>query len=157
MGRKERVADYFSKRLRKEREHRGWSQAYMAKLLSDKGIPAIATTIAKIEAGDRAVRIDEATGIADLFEVSLDLLLGRRAGLENELTYTRRALLDTAQKSFWDVNAINLALRDKFGDLLKLELGRDETLESEGKRALDALTEAQEALFKFAWLEEEKE
>ena len=39
-----------------------------------------ATTIAKIEAGSRSVRINEAVGIADLFEVSLDTLLGRKSG-----------------------------------------------------------------------------
>jgi hypothetical protein len=38
------------------------------------------TTVAKIEAGDRSVRINEAVGIADLFEVSLDSLLGRKLG-----------------------------------------------------------------------------
>ena len=50
----------------------------MAKALSTVGIHTMhPTTIAKIEAGDRSVRINEAVGIADLFEVSLDTLLGR--------------------------------------------------------------------------------
>jgi hypothetical protein len=36
-----------------------------------------ATTIAKIEAASRSVRINEAVALADLFGVSLDWLLGR--------------------------------------------------------------------------------
>ena len=40
----------------------------MAKMLADRGVqPMHPTTIAKIEAGDRSVRINEAVEIADLF------------------------------------------------------------------------------------------
>ena len=60
MGNRKWTDDYFSKRLRAEREQRGWSQADMAKRLSAKDIPMHWTTIAKIEAGDRSVRIVEA-------------------------------------------------------------------------------------------------
>jgi len=35
------------------------------------------TTIAKIEKGERSVRIDEAAGIAELIETSVDALPGR--------------------------------------------------------------------------------
>ena len=73
--------DRFGKRVKAERERRGWSQAEMAKILSDKGLrPMHPTTVAKIEAGDRSVRINEAVGMADLFEVSMDSLLGRIPG-----------------------------------------------------------------------------
>ena len=69
----------FGKRVKKERDHRGWSQAEMAKMLSDNGIqPMHPTTIAKIEMGMRSVRINEAVGIANLFATSLDELLDRR-------------------------------------------------------------------------------
>ncbi len=75
--------------MRTEREHRKWSPAHLAKLLSDNGVEQIyPTTVAKIEAGERKVRINEATVIADLFGVSLDSLLGRGAGLDNDLVYT---------------------------------------------------------------------
>lgn len=76
MGRRERTETYFREKLKTERESRGWSQSAMAKMLSDNGIPMHATTIAKIEAGDRAVRIDEAAGIAQLLDESVDVLLG---------------------------------------------------------------------------------
>ena len=79
----------FAELVKAKRDHRGWSQAYMANLLSDNGIhPLHPTTIAKIEAGDRSVRINEAEGIADLFEVSVDSLLGRKpAPQQNDVTY----------------------------------------------------------------------
>lgn len=66
MGRREQTANYFGKRVKAERERRGWSQSQMAKLLSDNKIPMIhASTIAKIELGSRPTSIDEAIGIAD--------------------------------------------------------------------------------------------
>jgi transcriptional regulator with XRE-family HTH domain len=109
------------KRVKDEREHRGWSQLQMAKLLSDNGIPMMhPTTIAKIEAGDRAVRIDEAAGIADLFGVSLDSLLDRRAGLEeDEFTYRLRALRDTAAKHLLEVGVIANAVSERLTDVLQ--------------------------------------
>lgn len=68
----------FRKSVRLERERRGWSQSYMAKLLTDRGIDSIyPTTVAKIESGDREVKLDEAAALADLFGGSLDWLLGR--------------------------------------------------------------------------------
>lgn len=96
MGRRERTADYFRKRLKTERELRGWSQVEMAKTLSDNGIPMHATTIAKIELGDRTVRIDEATAIADLLEVSLDALLGRK-GMEDDRSHALSVLADESR------------------------------------------------------------
>ena len=49
----------------------------MAKLLKDKGFSTYTTTIHKIENGQRPVPLDEAAAIADLFDMSLDSLLGR--------------------------------------------------------------------------------
>ncbi len=127
----------------------------MAKRLRDKGIePMHPTTIAKIESGDRAVRIDEATGIADLFEISLDSLLGRKAGLDNDLGYALRALRDGAQKSVWDLTAIyNSGLRERLSDVLDLEFEGADELQRDGNRALDALDAAVEALLKVASFE----
>ena len=68
----------FGQRVKAEREDRGWSQADMAKKLSAVGVHLMhPTTITKIEAGDRSVRINEAVGIADVFDMSMDALLGR--------------------------------------------------------------------------------
>lgn len=79
MGSQKWTDKRFGQRVKAGREERKWSQADTAKMLSANGIqPMHPTTIAKIEAGDRSVRINEAVGIADLFEVSLDALLGRQ-------------------------------------------------------------------------------
>jgi transcriptional regulator with XRE-family HTH domain len=91
---------HFGQRVKVEREHRRWSQADMAKKLSALGIhPMHPTTIAKIEAGDRSVRINEAVGIAELFEVSLDSLLGLKWWpQQSDVTYTLRVLRAAAQQ-----------------------------------------------------------
>src|SRR5271163_4440786 len=79
MGSQKWADDRLGNRIKVERENRGWSQVDMANMLSDNGIqPMHPTTVAKIEAGTRSVRINEAVGIADLFEVSLDSLLDRK-------------------------------------------------------------------------------
>lgn len=147
MGRRQQTEDYFGKRVKDERVHREWSQSQMAKLLSDNGVPMMhPTTIAKIEAGDRAVRIDEAAAIADLFEVSLDSLLGRTAGLEDELTYRLRALRDTAAKHLLEVGTIANAVSDRLDDVMQLEFDGRNDIESRGKRAVHALGAGQLAL-----------
>ena len=88
MGSQKWTDKRFGERVKAKRDDRGWSQADMAKMLSDRGIhPMHPTTVAKIEAGDRSVRINEAVGIADLFEVSLDALLGRREPDDTTLTF----------------------------------------------------------------------
>lgn len=109
----------FGERVKDEREHRGWSQANMAKMLSDNGIhPMHPTTVAKIEAGDRSVRINEAVGIADLFEVSVDSLAGRKPGAQRgELTYLLRVFRDTADRSSQQVWAILETIREQLKEL----------------------------------------
>jgi hypothetical protein len=78
----------------------------MAKLLSENGIPMIhATTIAKIEAGSRPTRIDEAIGIADVFGISLDALLGRE-GMEDESSHAMTLLADEAAQLMPEVTQI---------------------------------------------------
>jgi transcriptional regulator with XRE-family HTH domain len=116
MGRKERTEIYFRKRLKRERDSRGWSQAEIAKLLSDNGIPMHSTTIAKIEAGDRAVRIEEATGIADLLDVSLDGLLGRK-GMEDDQSHAMSVLADEARKIGIEAGDMMERLRRAYADL----------------------------------------
>ena len=116
MGRKERTEDYFRKRLRVERELKGWSQSDVAKMLSDNGTAMHSTTIAKIEAGDRNVRIDEATAISDLFEVSLDGLLGRK-GIEDDQSHALSVLADEAQKVLPDLMQIRERVWRAYQDL----------------------------------------
>ena len=111
-----RTEDYFRKRLKAERQRREWSQSDIAKLLSENRIPMHPTTIAKIEAGDRSVRIDEATGIADLLGLSLDGLLGRK-GMEDERSHAMTVLAEEARKLIPEVIDIVDRLRRAYQEL----------------------------------------
>ncbi len=88
--------DRFSRRVKFEREVRGLSQADLAKLLSEKGLRAHPTTIAKIESRDadrpRSIRLDEAAAMAEVFDTSIDELLGQVR------TFDRRAAVDRVAK-----------------------------------------------------------
>jgi len=73
------------------------------------------TTMAKIGAGDRLLRFNNAVGIADMFEVSVDFLLGRNATANrSELTYRLRVFLDAAEQS-------HQHLRRRFGRCSRVE------------------------------------
>jgi transcriptional regulator with XRE-family HTH domain len=119
MGRPSTIENRFRERVKKERDRRGWSQADVAKMLGDTGIKGIyPTTVAKIESGERAVRIDEATALADLFEVPLDALLGRKHhSQEDELAYLLRVLRDTARQSSQQVLAAMETIREQLEEL----------------------------------------
>jgi transcriptional regulator with XRE-family HTH domain len=115
VGLRERTDAYFGTRVRRERELRGWSQEELAKRLTDKGIPVYASTIAKIESEKkpRAPRLGEAAVIADLFDISLDALLGRRPGVENyEMASQLRLLRDTTMQSSQQVWASMETIRE---------------------------------------------
>jgi hypothetical protein len=119
----------------------------MAKLLSDKGIQAHPTTVAKIEAGDRAAKIDEVAVVADLFGVSLDTLLGRRAKPRSDLVYTLTAVVDTAYRSSTQVQQIRTALADRIADLSALDdLPARDALVAGCKRARALLMSADDEL-----------
>lgn len=131
MGNQGRVGDRFRKRLKSERQRRDWSQEDVAKMLADKGIHGIyPTTIAKIEAGDRAVRIDELTAIADLLDVSLDGLLGRLRRPGRDLTSTLQDFADTARLASVQLSTIEESLEAKAAEVAAFEFeGRDQIIE----------------------------
>lgn len=132
MGNQGRVGDRFRKRLRDERKRREWSQEDVAKMLADKGIHGVySTTIAKIEAGDRAVRIDELTALADIFDMSLDGLIGRnRRHTAEDLTLTLQAYLETARAAASQLAAIETSLSNHSAQLAAFEFeGRKTVIE----------------------------
>jgi len=71
--------DRFGRRLRMEREQRGWTQADVATRLDRMGMKLHSTAIAKMEQRDvqrpRAIRLSEAQAIAELFNMTLDEML----------------------------------------------------------------------------------
>lgn len=144
MGVQEQMDSHFGRRVREERKRRDWSQEELAKRLSDKGLPVYASTIAKIESEHkpRAVRLAEAAAIADLFDVSMDTLLGRSVGPKADEMYTLRALLDTAQQAAWQVSAIERSLRDQVAQLAAFgPKGYTKTISDECARACDMLAQ----------------
>jgi transcriptional regulator with XRE-family HTH domain len=98
MGFRELTDSQFGKRVREERDRRGWSQEELAKRLTERGIHVHASTIAKIESEKkpRAVRLGEAVGIADLFELSVDVLLDRQGPDDSTLTFALTVLCSYA-------------------------------------------------------------
>lgn len=153
MGRREQTANHFGKLVRDERMQRDWSQAQMAARLSASGIPRIhPTTIAKIEAGDRPTRIDEAIGIADLFGVSLDKLLGRDIGPQQDLAYTLQALMQAAQQMAPLVSSLESRLAERVAELRAFpEFDERDAITAECERAAAALSQAGAAFAKLWW------
>jgi transcriptional regulator with XRE-family HTH domain len=116
-------------------------------LLQGRGLEHIyPTTVAKIESGERAVRLDEAAAIADLLGVSVDVLLGRNVERGADLAYTLRSVLTTARQSAQQAASIADALDGSRTDLDALEFNGRDTLDKDLARALRGLRDAQAAL-----------
>lgn len=77
MGTAETVEHRFIQRMRKERELRGWSQAVLARKLTEEGVRAHPSTVAKIERGERAIRLDEVSAAARVFRLTVDAMIGQ--------------------------------------------------------------------------------
>jgi transcriptional regulator with XRE-family HTH domain len=148
MGLREQAEAHFGMKVRAERDRRGWSQDELAKRLTEKGIPVYASTIAKIESEKkpRAVRLAEASAIADVFEVSLDRLLGRSVGRRQDLAYTLRALLDTAELASSQITATHAALLERAGELGSFAFPGRDSIVDRCEQAADALARASVAL-----------
>ena len=94
--------DQLGKRIKDLREGKQWSQPQLAEKLADRKTPMHATTIAKIEAGTRSVRINEAVALAEIFDVTVDGLLGRSTPDNSALVFELVALLGHARDvTYW--------------------------------------------------------
>jgi transcriptional regulator with XRE-family HTH domain len=145
MGNKDRREHHFRKTLKAERNRRGWSQADLAKMLCDNGIQTYPTTIAKLEAAERSVRVDEVAAIADLFEMSVDRLLGRRkTPPKGDRLFVTRSLLETVQQTYWQVGQLEATLREQADELASV--GGFGGLETASITAADALADARTEL-----------
>lgn len=116
-------------------------------MLVDKGIqPMHPTTVAKIETGDRSVRINEAVGIADLFEVSLDSLLGREIVSESsDFAYRLGMLVSSAHESYLMVGPVMRTVQEPLDELPDGFEGAD-NLREIGYNALNHLKSARKTL-----------
>jgi len=72
--------ELFAAHVRTEREKRKWTQAKLASQLKRRDVPISQSGIAKLERADnetrRPIRLVEAAAIADLFEMSVDEMIG---------------------------------------------------------------------------------
>jgi transcriptional regulator with XRE-family HTH domain len=111
--------DPFRERMTYERKQRGWSQAEVAEMLTARGVDKMHhTTVAKIEGGDREVKLDEAAALADLYGLSLDEMLGRnRASPDNEVVHGIRVLRDQARLHQAEVRTICIKLANQAIDV----------------------------------------
>ncbi len=87
-----------------------------------------ASTVAKIDLKeDERCALAEAAAIADLFDVSLDTLLGRQAVPGDDLAFALRALRDVASSSMWQIGGIRDALVGRLREAMAFDFdGRDQ-------------------------------
>jgi transcriptional regulator with XRE-family HTH domain len=112
MARTKWTQDYFRKALRRERERRDLTQEQLADVFKTNGLDMHWSTIAKIESGRRSVRIDEAARIADVFETSVDAMLGRatQADAGDPVARELETLVYTTHKAQAEILAVRASL-----------------------------------------------
>lgn len=144
----------FRERLRSERERRGLSQADLAKQVKSRGVLSVyPSTVAKIEAGERSVKIDEASAIADVFGMSVDALLGRKASPASDVASILAGLQHASGKAVLDLAAMQAVIQGWFAELGDVVFTSRDELDKLGKRSLDALSAAQSALYAIGQVE----
>lgn len=68
----------FIRSMKRLREERGWTQADLARKMTDIGWSGMyQTTISRMEKGERPVRIGEARGLARVFEVTVGMMIAQ--------------------------------------------------------------------------------
>ncbi len=112
MATHKRENDLFAQRVKSEREARGLTQRKFAEMLGWHW-----TTAAKVENGQRSVRVDEAAMIADLFGLSLDVLLGRKVNLRTDVAYILRGMQRDASKAAHEIGGVLDDIEDWFMEL----------------------------------------
>jgi hypothetical protein len=118
----------------------------MVELLEAEGIGLHWTSLSKIEKGERSVRIDEAKAIADLLELSVDSMLGRKAALEDDAARALRGVLDAVHQAHVQLVLMNRPLADRFREISMLEFEGYDTLQSDIDATWHALQAAVDAL-----------
>lgn len=91
-----------ARRIRTERERRGWSYETLAKALSDSGCSINGSAIFRIEKGapPRKITVDELIAFARVFETTVEDLLTPVELLRKERVKELVASIDAAEKTF---------------------------------------------------------
>jgi transcriptional regulator with XRE-family HTH domain len=118
MGKKPVDMSRFREHITRERKRRGLSQAEVARMLTAKGIDNMHhTTVAKIEAGDREIKLDEAVALAQLYEAPLDALVGLHPKSGRDLNFLLRALNDVVTLARTELDRTARSLRHCMEDI----------------------------------------
>ena len=86
----------FIKWLRATRQASGLSQQNVADALKPLGISLSQTQVAKIERGERPLRLDEAVALAGLFGVTVDIALGLSGNPDEGLARVAQRSVDSS-------------------------------------------------------------
>jgi transcriptional regulator with XRE-family HTH domain len=101
-GKQDPTAARFAANVKARRELRGWSQRQLAERMADLGHRSFRQqTVAEIEQGGRAVKLDEALALSRALGISVDNLI-RPAGLTkvaSELLAAAWETLDTTRQA----------------------------------------------------------
>jgi transcriptional regulator with XRE-family HTH domain len=147
MGKTKWIDDRFRKALSRLRDRDGLTQAQLAAELEHRGLSMHWTTVAKIEKGDRSVRIDEAAAIADVFNVSVDALLGRSAPAGTDFMHALRGVLDAKEQARQAVSVHQRMLSEAADSLAGVDTtGRYAELVADCEAACNVLDRAEQAL-----------
>lgn len=133
----------FITQLKRRREGLGWTQTDLARKLKVRGLPFHQQTVQRVENGERAIRLDEAHVIAELFSVPLEVMLnsyeGPLAQASDDVVNLQRA-----------AEGVAYAASDTHGDYLgefdALAVDFLQMLEASGRRATP------EVIWSAAWL-----
>jgi transcriptional regulator with XRE-family HTH domain len=121
------VSAQLGARFREERERRGWTRQNIVNAFERRGLYVHITTITKIEAGNRAITIEELAAYADIYGVSMDALAGRAT--RSDFAWTISKLSSNAQRAARDVAAIADRVNGDLGDLVCCNPSSGEQLE----------------------------
>lgn len=81
-----------------------------------------------------------------MFEVSLDRLLGRNVGPRQDLAFTLRTLIDTAEQASGQIRSTQNALRERAAELSSFVFPERDSIVNRCEQAADALSQAAIAL-----------
>lgn len=127
-----RVDVQFGQRFKDARETKGWSQAETAKRLQQRGLRIYDSTVARIEAGARPVKLTELVAAAALFGVSIDALVQHEVKSRGDQAHVLMVVAGTAVKVSDHLIDGMLTLRDRVHDLSMYDdlPGRDDYITS---------------------------
>lgn len=132
------------RRVRELRQARGWSQEQLASAMTDLGVTMHQTTVAKVEAAARPIRVNEAAVFAAVLGVRLVDLLETAVVAEDESTREARARYREAQHLVLAAQA-SLAVASRRHDEAKLEQLRAGLALREAEKAAAAAAKRERA------------